>query len=81
MQLLVRRLAEYLHYAPLTETEKEPNHDVGAEVRQRVRERNDKRDNMRLKLEHMNFRNDENKTPLHLAAMSGNVELVACLLE
>ena len=79
LQLLVRRL----HYASRTETEEEPNHehDVVAEVRQSVREENDKRENMRLKLEHMDFRNDENKTPLHLAAMSGNVEWVARLLE
>ena len=76
LQLLVTHLAEQLHHASPTETEEDPNHehDVVAEVRQSVRERNDKRENMRLKLEHLDFRNDENKTPLHLAAMSGNVE-------
>ena len=69
-------MAEQLHHASITETEEEPIHedDVVARVRQSVREKNDKRENMRLKLEHLDFRNDENKTPLHLAAMSGNVE-------
>ena len=57
-QLLATHLA--------TETEEEPNHEHDVEAR--VSE------NMRLKLERLDFRNDENKTPLHLAAMSGNVE-------
>ena len=29
---------------------------------------------LRLKVEHLDFKNDEHKTPLHLAAMSGNME-------
>ena len=75
-QLLVTHLAEQLRHASPTETEEEPNHedDVEARVRQSVLEKNDKSENMRLKLERLDFRNDENKTPLHLAAMSGNVE-------
>ena len=75
-QLLVTHLAEQLRHASPTETEEEPNHehDVVAEVRQSDQGKNDKRENMRLKVEHLDFRNDENKTPLHLAAMSGNVE-------
>ena len=28
---------------------------------------------LRVKMEHLDFRNDEHKTPLHLAAMSGNM--------
>ena len=29
---------------------------------------------LRIKVEHLGFRNDEHQTPLHSAAMSGNVE-------
>ena len=48
-------------------------HDGGARERSSLQE-DDKRENIRLKVEHLDFRNDENRTPLHLAAMSGNVE-------
>lgn len=29
---------------------------------------------LKLKVEHLDFRNDKNKTPLHLAAISGHME-------
>ena len=34
---------------------------------------------LRVKMEHLDFRNDEHKTPLHLAAMSGNMAWVEVL--
>ena len=33
-----------------------------------------KQEELRIKLERFDFRNDKNKTPLHLAAMSGSME-------
>ena len=75
-QLIVTHLAEQLQRATYTGTMEESvdEHDGGARERLPLQEVNDERENMRLKVEHLDFRNDENKTPLHLAAKRGNME-------
>ena len=47
---------------------------IARERLQTLEQERDEREILRLKVEHLDFRNDENKTPLHLAAMSGNLE-------
>ena len=75
-QLIVTRLAEQLQRAAPTVTMEETanGHDGGARERLSLQKEKNERENMRLKVEHLDFRNDENRTPLHFAAMSGNME-------
>ena len=50
------------------------NDPVARERLQTLQDEKEERENLRLKVEHLDFRNDENKTPLHLAAMHGHME-------
>ena len=81
LQLLVTRLAEQLRRSTPTDAVKIPreqsvdvNDPVARDRLETLQEEKDERENMRLKVEHLDFRNDENKTPLHVAAMYGNME-------
>ena len=81
MQLLVTRLTEQLHLTSSTETARSPGKEsdnapknAASERLQTLQEGKNERENLRLNVEHLDFRNDENKTPLHLAAKNGNVE-------
>ena len=80
LQLLVTRSAEQLHHASPSEDVKIPREEidvndlVARERLQTLQEEKDKRETLRLNVEHLDYRNDENKTPLHLAAMYGNME-------
>ena len=81
MQLLVIRLARQLRRSTPTEAVEIPreelidvNDPVVRERLQTLQEEINEKENMRLIMEHLDFRNDENKTPLHLAAMFGHME-------
>ena len=81
MQLLVIRLAKQLRRSTPTEAVKIPreesidvNDPVARDRLQTLQEEINEKENMRLKMEHLDFRNDENKTPLHLASMFGHME-------
>lgn len=81
LQLLVTRLTEQLHPASHTEAVQnsgeescDVNDPVTRERLQSLQQVKDERENMRLKVKHLDFRNDENMTPLHLAAKEGNTE-------
>ena len=50
------------------------NDPVARERLQTLQQKADEKEALRLKVQHLDFRNDENKTPLHLAAMFGHME-------
>ena len=68
------QLQQFLHQLSEESEAIDESNPTAAERLQALEQKRIEMEVLRLKMEHLDFRNDEHKTPLHLAAMSGNME-------
>ena len=71
---LDEQLQQFLHQLSEESEAIDESNPTAAERLQTLEQKRIEMEVLRLKVEHLDFRNDEHKTPLHLAAMSGNME-------
>ena len=80
LQFIISRLVQHQQLelpTALDATVVEDKDLPDAVIRQRrmtMEQQVDEKRSQRMRVEHLDFRNDENKTPLHLAAISGHME-------
>ena len=81
-QFIILRLVSHQQLAPPTDVEDIEMDDVDIPAsmslkrRMTIEQRVDEKQSQRMRIERLDFRNDENKTPIHLAAMCGHLEWV-----